>query len=446
MKNRRRGISAWAVVVGSIIFCLAAYFVVRWQTRGPESETKQEVQPAVTVGVETLKSESLRRIREMTGSIKAKNPIAVSAESNGLRVSDILVEEGDSVASGQVLARLDSSSLAARRRQLEARLQQQRASLSKTVSPNRPLETAQLRSSLEEALTQITVEKANLQVAQAALQDAAANLERYQALYKSGAIPKTEAESRRLEYLRQKGNVEVAEDRVTAARAGARQAEQRLQLANQGGRTEDVTIAQAQIDELQGQLEELQIQIDQATIRAPRAGLVSRKNVELGQVVTPGTVLFEMVQNGELELRATVPATDIGQIEIGQAATVTSGSLKAEGRVWKISPQVDEETRNAEVRIELPNSSGFRPGMFADARIPLEFPPAPLAPQKAIFGESPDYYVFLLQEDQTVEKASVSLGPKSEGKVAIVKGVRPGQKLVVEGGGFLRDGDKVALP
>ena len=94
MKNRRRGISAWAVVVGSIIFCLAAYFVVRWQTRGPESETKQEVQPAVTVGVETLKSESLRRIREMTGTIKAKNPIAVSAESNGLRVSDILVEEG----------------------------------------------------------------------------------------------------------------------------------------------------------------------------------------------------------------------------------------------------------------------------------------------------------------------------------------------------------------
>ena len=446
MKNSRRGISAWIVVVGSIVFCLAGYFAVRWLTKGPESEAKQEVQPAVTVGVETLKSEPLKRVREMTGTIRAKNPISVSAESSGLRVSEILVEEGDTVASGQVLARLDSSSLAARKRQLEARLQQQRASLSKTISPNRPLETAQLRSSLDQARTQITVEKANLQVAQAALQDAVGNLERYQALYKSGAIPKTEAESRRLEYLRQKGNVEVAEDRVAAARAAARQAEQRLQLANQGGRSEDVTIAQAQIDELQGQLEELQIQIDQATIRAPRSGLVSRKNVELGQVVSPGTVLFEMVQNGELELRASLPATELGRIEVGQTAAVRSGGLEAEGRVWKISPQVDEETRNAEVRIELPNSSGFRPGMFADARITLEFPPAPIAPQKAIFGESPDYYIFLLKDDQTVAKAPVSLGPKSEGKVAILDGVSPGQKLVVDGGGFLRDGDKVALP
>src|SRR5690606_13361464 len=128
--------------------------------------------------------------------------------------------------------------------------------------------------------------------------------------------------------------------------------------------------AEAQLASARASLSETRTRLNQSTIRAPVAGLVVSRSVTRGQIVSAVTELFRIVRDGRLELAGRVPETELGRIQAGQPATVTSDGVgSATGRVRLVTPEVDSQTRLGVARIALPGHAGLRPGMFARAAI-----------------------------------------------------------------------------
>ena len=203
--------------------------------------------------------------------------------------------------------------------------------------------------------------------------------------------------------------------------------------------------SQANLEAARASLSETRTRLSQATIRAPVSGLVISRSVTRGQIIQPGTELFRMVRDGRLELDAQVPETELALVRSGQTATVTSSqAAPTTGRVRIVTPEVDPETRLGLARISLAASSGLRPGMFARADIDVGAQPATVVPTAAVLYRNNKAGVFLLQTDSTVRFQPIEVIARNETQTS-VSGVQPGVRVVVDGAGFLNQGDRVRV-
>ena len=203
--------------------------------------------------------------------------------------------------------------------------------------------------------------------------------------------------------------------------------------------------SQANLEAARASLSETRTRLSQATIRAPVSGLVISRSVTRGQIIQPGTELFRMVRDGRLELDAQVPETELALVRSGQTATVTSSqAAPTTGRVRIVTPEVDPETRLGLARISLAAGSGLRPGMFARADIDVGAQPATVVPTAAVLYRNNKAGVFLLQTDSTVRFQPIEVIARNETQTS-VSGVQPGVRVVVDGAGFLNQGDRVPV-
>ena len=207
-------------------------------------------------------------------------------------------------------------------------------------------------------------------------------------------------------------------------------------LANQRASSANLASARAALSETQTRL-------SQATLRAPVAGLIISRSVTRGQIVQAGTELFRMVRDGRLELGAQVPETEIALIRAGQVATVSSDQVgQSTGRVRIVTPEVSAESRLGIARIALAADGGFRPGMFAKARIDVGSQPTITVPTAAILYRENRSGVFVLATDGRVRFQPVTVLSRAENATSVT-GVNAGVQVVVDGAGFLGDGDRV---
>jgi len=185
-------------------------------------------------------------------------------------------------------------------------------------------------------------------------------------------------------------------------------------------------------------------------VRAPASGVVAEKTVQIGDVSNGTQRLFAIIGNGALELEALVPATQLPQVRIGAPATITSDTdnrVRLSGRVREIAPLVNAESREATVRIDIPPTNLLRPGMFARAAITTTTTTGVTVPSKAVLPQ-PDgsATVFLLSGEGKVQARKVEVGEVvNDGNVEIRSGLQPGDRVVVAGAGFLKDGDTVRV-
>jgi len=191
-------------------------------------------------------------------------------------------------------------------------------------------------------------------------------------------------------------------------------------------------------------LEQLRAQLAQTRIAAPADGLVSRRAVNIGQVVSIGTELVRIVQNGRLEVDALVPEADLLAVKVGQSVAVIGPSdERSEGHVRAVAPTVDNKTRLGTVHVALPQGTVLRPGMFARAEIALESALAMTVPQSAVVWRGGEARVFLLGRDNIVTAKQIHTGRHVEGHVEITAGLSGDETVVTKGAGFLTDGDLV---
>jgi RND family efflux transporter MFP subunit len=190
----------------------------------------------------------------------------------------------------------------------------------------------------------------------------------------------------------------------------------------------------------------MRAQIGRLNIVAPTAGLILDRNIEVGQVVSPGTGgLFRLAKGGEMEMRASLPQQDLAAIHVGEAASIKpiGSDLSFSGTVWMVSPTIDPQTRQGEARIAIAYNPAIRPGGFAEAKIAAGSTTAPLLPQSAVLSDEDGNYVYIVNAKNEVERRPIKIGNVDDSGVTIVEGLSGQEQVVLSAGPFLNPGQKV---
>ena len=204
--------------------------------------------------------------------------------------------------------------------------------------------------------------------------------------------------------------------------------------------------ATARVRVAQAQLSASRARIGRLDIRAPTSGLILARNVEVGQIVSPGSgALFRLAMGGEMEMRAQLSQQDLTAVRVGMPATITPiGTTQSlQGSVWQVSPVIDPQSRLGEVRVGIPYSEAIRPGAFAEVKIVAGATTAPVLPQSAVLSDSKGNYVYVVNSKNEVERRAIRTGTVTEAGVTIAAGITGQEAIVVTAGPFLNPGQKV---
>ncbi len=250
---------------------------------------------------------SRRNGETAAGVLRVSGNIEVTSAEVGFkipgRVIERLVDEGDEVREGQVIARLEAGDLRQQVTFREAALAEAQAAYDEQVAGSRPEEIAAAAAALDRA--RANAEKARLE------------LKRQRDMFER-QLTSTQA-------------FDAARMDSNAADAAEREAAQQLKLVKKGPRAEQVAQARARLEQAQQNLALARTELGYAQIVSPLTGVVLSKNVEPGEYVAPGT---PVVTVGDLDrpwLRAYISETDLGRVKLGQAARVHDRHLSRQG-------------------------------------------------------------------------------------------------------------------
>ncbi|MFZ3121013.1 MAG: HlyD family efflux transporter periplasmic adaptor subunit, partial [Variovorax sp.] len=234
--------------------------------------------------------------------------------------------------------------------------------------------------------------------------------------------------------------------------------------------------AKARVEAAEAVLAAQQVRGRNTRVLAPDDGVISARTATVGSVVAAGTELFRLIRQGRLEWRAEVTSAELGRIAVGTPAVVQSASgAQVQGTVRSIAPTVDPQTRNALVYVDIPSlmqntgTSAARPpegasapsggsagreatsvgalraGMFASGDFQLGRSNALTVPQAAIVPRDGFNHLLLLQPDNRVSQLKIQTGRRVGERVEILTKLPADAQVVVQGAGFLNDGDMVRV-
>lgn len=345
--------------------------------------------PPVTV-VRPQPADLVARI-PISGTMVAREQVLVYPQVSGFPIREILADLGDTVAAGDVLARLADETLAA--------------------------QLAQARAEKRRAEAQVRQSRSQIAAAEAAQKQAQGELDRQRQLRSSGAVSAVALEQ-----------AEVAAERVAADLASARNS---------------LAVSEAQVEQAEAQLRVAQLNLDFATIIAPVAGVITERSASIGGIAgTAADPMFRIARDGDVEMEALVLETDLGGIEKGQPAQIeVAGGGTVTGEVRLVSPHVDPQTRLGTVRISVAGR-GLRTGVFASGSITTDRRTGLVVPASAVLSDADGNYV-LVARDGVLERVEVQPGLLEDERREIVTGLGPDDLVVARAGAFYRAGDRV---
>jgi len=231
------------------------------------------------------------------------------------------------------------------------------------------------------------------------------------------------------------------------------------QLASrQFGPQATVDTAQAAYDQALAGIAKTEALISQKLVRAPFAGDLGVRKVEVGQYLTAGTAIVSLTDLSELWANFTVTEKDSGNLKVGQPVRLKVDAYPGrtfDAKITTIEPQISTDTRNIRVQATISNPEKIlKPGMFVTTTVVLPDKPAVVTvPETAVdytlYGDS----VFVITEKKEADgktslsavRTFVQTGSRVEGRVEIVKGVKPGDKVVAVGQLKLQSGAAVSI-
>lgn len=230
-----------------------------------------------------------------------------------------------------------------------------------------------------------------------------------------------------------------AESQLDVAR---REAERTAQLVAAGALAvrdlevarSNVTAAEAQVADARSRLVSARKQLGDAVVRAPISGIVADRPVNAGDVVSPGTAMFTIIDPSSMRLEASVPSEELAALRIGAPVQFTVRGYEAPfaGRIDRISPQADPVTRQVPIFVSVANAGGrLVAGLFAEGRVVSESAEGLVVPLNAVNASQDEAWVLRVAGGKT-EKVPVTLGlrdPRTE-RVQILSGVREGDILL----------------
>jgi len=273
------------------------------------------------------------------------------------RIDTILVDEGDRVKAGQELARLDESELSARRQQATAQFASAQATLDELERGSRTQEVQQGQDQLAAANQRLA--------------DAQRDLDRTKRLFDGGAVSRETLDKAQLAF-------DVAQSQHD-------QAAQALQLLQIGPRPERIDAQRAAVAAAQATVQQINAMLGNAVIHAPFDGVVTVKDREIGETVSPGAPVLTVTNLDDRWVRIYIPETRIGAVHLGEGATITADTYK--GRVYRgavsfIASEAEFTPKNVQtkdervklvyavkVRITSDSTYDLKPGIPADVQL-----------------------------------------------------------------------------
>ena len=292
----------------------------------------------------------------LSGNIEAHESL-VSFKVQG-RIVDLPVEEGQKVQQGALLARLEDADRVQRVRVDEASVGIRESNLALTLAGTREQETRALQQ--------------NVLDAQAELEQKKLDAERAQKLFAKDEISAQERD--------------LAATALKRAQAMYQSAQERYSQAAEGSRKEDISIARANLKQAQANLGLSRVDLGYTVLRAPVSGVITVRQAEIGEVVSPGSPVVTLADLDHVWLRGYIAETDLGRIRFEQPAIVTTDTYPGKqyhGRISFISSAAEFTPKSVQtykervtlvyrIKVDVDNPDlELKPGMPADVHIDL---------------------------------------------------------------------------
>ena len=347
-------------------------------------------------------------------------------------ISEVSVDIGEIVKTGDVLATVDVPEL---EKQRETRAAQIELLVAEEASASAGVTLAE--ASVRAARAKYEQAKSQQAGVEASLAAAQAEFKRTEDLVNRGSL-----QNRMLDEVRKKRDSELAEKEAVIAAVTAAEAEVGVAEAERSAALARLQMAEAKTEVERRRLAELQVSLDFASVTAPFDGIITQRNVDLGDLIEhraggSTTPLFVLSKVDRVRVHIPVPEADAPFVQPGDAITLTFPSFASEppikATVTRRSGSLDPSTRTMTVEAEIDNAAGkLLPGMFGQATIELDTKvAATMLPSRAVrFDESGRAYVYLLDENDMVKLADVTPGVDTGTTIEILSGIRPGDVVI----------------
>ena len=248
-------------------------------------------------------------------------------------------------------------------------------------------------------------------------------------------------ETRTLDDVRQSASSSLrsAESQLALAQREVARTEQLVKAGAIAARDLDlaqanVATVEAQVADAKSRLAAAERQLGDAVIRAPLSGVVSSREVNRGDVVSPGTALFTIIDPSSMRLEASVPSEDLSTLRIGATVdfTVRGYDQTFAGRIERIAPQADAATRQVPIYVAIPNVGGrLVAGLFAEGRVVSESASGLVVPIAAINATGAEPWALRVAGGKT-ERVPVKLGLRDSRteRVHVVSGLNERDTLL----------------
>jgi RND family efflux transporter MFP subunit len=470
------------LIIVLVLGAIGAGWVLYSRASGGES-------PGLPEGITTapVVRDTFEATVSATGSVRAERTQRLAFNTSGT-VAEIMVEEGDEVVAGQVLARLDDANLALSVRQAEAALAIAQAQLARTEAGPSAEEIAAAEASL-------TIAQVGVQTAEAGVAAARANLSRVRAGASEqelaiaarrieeaknalwGVQAQRDSICGRVGFAASQADCDQAQASVQRSEEAVRIAELQLEQTEAGPRASDIASAQAQLDQALSQLESARAQVvraevdqarvmrgataqdiaiseaqvaqarvnveiaerrlDDAVLRAPAEGRIATLTLLVGDAATPGNPVATLVDTERYHVLVSIDETEIGQIEEGQEVRVTLDAYlerPLQGRIASVGLTGTNVQGIVvyDVRVDLePDEVAIRPLMTAAVDIVVaRKADALLVSSRALRRDAQGRYVEIV-ENGVLRRVDVQVGVSNVEFAEILSGLEEGQEVVV---------------
>ncbi len=414
----------WTLTTVVLTLLIALGLYLAWTGTQREEQRVAPEDPPVPVTVRELKPGDFTLTALYNGKLEAVSDVSVITMVRGIVIDD-RISEGQRVSKGQVLYRLDDDSYRFSMLQAEASVQLARENLRKIQNITRPEEIRRLEALAGEA--------------QANLNKARGDAQRYGELYREGAVS-----------LSQKESVDLS---LAAAGAQAEVADENLKQARSGARKEDIAQARASLAQAEASYRLAKDVWEDTTIRSPISGIVSSKEIFEGDTLEAGMPMCEIVDLSSFRIDLGVTGSDIpGLIPGGTASIALDDDRKTyQAVIENVGVKADERTGTFPVILRMDNPDNekevptLRAGMDVTVSIIRKRIPGVLViPTSSLLRETEAAAVFVVKNGTAAKKA-IHLGAANEVEAVVAAGLDPGDLLVIVGQHRLKPGDMVEM-
>lgn len=240
-------------------------------------------------------------------------------------------------------------------------------------------------------------------------------------------------------------------------RAEVEEAEKQLErvrmLSERGAASESLLDEwQRSYDTAVARLAVIKSRIEDRIIRAPFDGVVGLRNISVGALVEPGTLITTLNDDSRMKLDFTVPSVYLQILEKGLPVTARSkalGQSEFRGEIYSIDNKVDPVTRSVTVRALLPNDRGvLKQGLLMSVELYKNPRETVVISEEALIPEGETNFILVVREEENgpvAEKREVEIGSRRVGEVEIISGLNPGEKVVTHGTMKVRGGQRVKI-